>query len=129
CNITSNEGGLIAEEYLVMYTRDRTETVAAVWLGSTMNCCTCHSHKFDPFSQKDFYSMSAFFNNTTIGAMDGNIPNTPPIIFVPKIEDRPRWDLLSKELGGLRSKLDDRKKSASKDFDAWLAQAKAEQVA
>ncbi|MBI3823821.1 MAG: DUF1553 domain-containing protein [Planctomycetes bacterium] len=129
CNISSNEGGLIAEEYLVMYTRDRTETVAAVWLGATMNCCTCHSHKFDPFSQKDFYSMSAFFNNTTIGAMDGNIPNTPPTIFVPRTEDRPRWDVLSKEIAGIRGQLDERKKGAQKDFDAWLAQAKAEQVA
>jgi hypothetical protein len=129
CNITSNEGGLIPEEYLVMYTRDRTETVAAVWLGATMNCCTCHDHKFDPISTKDFYAMSAFFNNTTQGAMDGNISNTPPIIFVPRAEDRPRWDVLSKEIAGLRTKIDARKKAAQKDFDLWLAQAKAEQIA
>jgi hypothetical protein len=129
CNITSNEGGLIKEEYLVLYTRDRTETVAAVWLGATMNCCTCHDHKFDPISSKDFYSMSAFFNNTTQDAMDGNIPNTPPTIFVPRTEDRPRWDVLAKELAGLRGQIDERKKSAQKDFDTWLAQAKADQIA
>ncbi len=129
CNITSNEGGLIPEEYLVMYTRDRTETAAAVWLGATMNCCTCHSHKYDPFSQKDFYALSAFFNNTTQGAMDGNIPNTPPTIFVPRTEDRPRYDVLAKELGGLRAQLEDRKKAAEREFDTWIAQAKAEQVA
>jgi hypothetical protein len=129
CNITSNEGGLIRDEYFVLYTRDRTETVAAVWLGATLNCCTCHSHKFDPFSQKDFYSLSAFFNNTTQDAMDGNIPNTPPTIFVPRIEDRPRWDVLSKELAGLRSRSEERKKAAQTDFDAWLSQAKPEQVA
>jgi hypothetical protein len=129
CNITSNEGGLIPEEYLVMYTRDRTETVAAVWLGMTMNCCTCHDHKFDPISQKDFYAMSAFFNNTTQGAMDGNISNTPPVIFVPKLEDRPRWDALAKQLADLRTQTAERKKFAQKDFDAWVADAKAEQVA
>ncbi|MBI1831671.1 MAG: DUF1553 domain-containing protein, partial [Planctomycetes bacterium] len=78
---------------------------------------------------KDFYSMSAFFNNTTVGAMDGNIPNTPPVIFVPRTEDRPRWDVLAKEIAAMRAKLEERKKSASKDFDAWLAQAKADQVA
>ena len=77
--------------------------LAAVWLGATMNCCTCHDHKFDPISQKDFYAMSAFFNNTSQGAMDGNIPNTPPTIFVPRTEDRPRWDVLAKEIGGLRA--------------------------
>jgi hypothetical protein len=129
CNITSNEGGLIPEEYLVMYTRDRTETVAAVWLGMTLNCCTCHNHKFDPITAKDFYAMSAFFNNTTQGAMDGNIPNTPPIIFVPRKEDRPRWDVLAKESAGLRERIEARKKSAQKDFDAWLTQASADQVA
>ena len=129
CNITSNEGGLIPEEYLVMYTRDRTETVAAVWLGMTLNCCTCHDHKFDPISAKDFYAMSAFFNNTTQGAMDGNISNTPPIIFVPRTEDRPRWDVLAKDLAELRGKIDERKKSAANDFDTWVSQAKAEQIA
>ena len=83
CNITSNEGGLIPEEYLVLYTRDRTETASRVWLGLTANCAVCHDHKFDPISQKEFYEMSAFFNNTTQGAMDGNIKDTPPVILVP----------------------------------------------
>jgi hypothetical protein len=129
CNITSNEGGLIPEEYLVMYTRDRTETVAAVWLGLTMNCCTCHSHKFDPITQKDFYSMSAFFNNTTQGAMDGNISNTPPVIFVPRSEDRPRYDVLAKEIAALKAQIDARKQNARKDFDTWLSAAKSDQVA
>jgi hypothetical protein len=129
CNITTNEGGAISEEYLVMYTRDRTETVAAVWMGLTMNCCTCHDHKFDPVSMKDFYSMSAFFNNTTQAAMDGNVPNTPPIIFVPRTEDRPRWDVLAKEIASYREQIEARKKSVQKDFDTWLSQAKAEQVA
>ncbi len=129
CNITSNEGGLIPEEYLVLYARDRTETTAAVWLGMTMNCCTCHDHKFDPFSMKDFYSLSAFFNNTTQGAMDGNIPNTPPTIFVPRAEDRPRWDVLAKNIASLRAQIDERKKAAQNDFNTWLANAKADQVA
>ncbi len=54
CNITTNEGGAINEEYLVLYARDRTETVAQVWLGSTMGCCVCHDHKFDPFTHARF---------------------------------------------------------------------------
>ena len=91
CNITTNEGGAISEEYLVLYTRDRTETVSQVWLGLTAGCAVCHDHKFDPFSQKDFYRLAAFFNNTTQAAMDGNIKDTPPVLVVPRTEDRPRW--------------------------------------
>src|SRR5262249_13763511 len=45
CNVSTNEGGTIAEENLFHYTRDRTETVSQIWLGVPMNCCTCHDHK------------------------------------------------------------------------------------
>src|SRR4051795_14928 len=91
CNITTNEGGAISEEYLVLYTRDRTETVSQVFLGLTMGCAVCHDHKFDPITQKEFYELSAFFNNTTQNAMDGNVENTPPVVFVPPAADRERW--------------------------------------
>jgi hypothetical protein len=129
CNITSNEGGLIPEEYLVLYTRDRTETTARVWLGLTANCAVCHDHKFDPLSQKEFYSMSAFFNNTTQGAMDGNIPNTPPTVFVPRMEDRPRWDTLAKKLDEAGKQVEAHKKTAHADFDKWLAKGDAQALA
>ena len=68
CNMTTNEGGTIPEENLVGYTRDRTETVSQVWLGLTANCAVCHDHKFDPLSQREFYELAAFFNNSTQGA-------------------------------------------------------------
>jgi uncharacterized protein DUF1553/uncharacterized protein DUF1549/cytochrome c/concanavalin A-like lectin/glucanase superfamily protein len=129
CNITSNEGGLIPEEYLVLYTRDRTETTARVWLGMTFNCAVCHDHKFDPITQKDFYSLSAFFNNTTQGAMDGNIKNTPPVVLVPAPEDRPRWDALTKEVAETRKQADARKQAARADFDQWLASAAPDAMA
>ena len=129
CNITSNEGGLIPEEYLVLYTRDRTETAARVWLGLTANCAVCHDHKFDPLSQKEFYSLSAFFNNTTQAAMDGNIKDTPPIMLVPAAADRPRWDVVGKELADARKQADGRKAAARADFDKWLAGAAAGAVA
>ena len=129
CNITTSEGGAIAEEYLVLYTRDRTETVSQVWLGLTAGCAVCHDHKFDPLSQKEFYEMAAFFNNTTQAAMDGNIKDTPPVIIVPQPEDRPRWEALSKELAEARKQLDARKQEARPDYDAWLASAKADEFA
>ncbi len=120
CNITTNEGGAIAEEYLVLYNRDRTETTAQVWMGLTANCAVCHDHKFDPLTMRDFYSMAAFFNNTTQAAMDGNIPNTPPILVVPRNEDRPRWEQLSRQSEEIRDRLEARKKSARGEFDRWV---------
>src|SRR5260370_22582447 len=98
CNITTNEGGAISEEYLVLYTRDRIETTSQVWLGLTAGCAVCHDHKFDPLSQREFYSLAAFFNNTTQAAMDGNVKDTPPVLVVPKEEDRSRWEALVKEV-------------------------------
>ncbi|MFM8633269.1 MAG: DUF1553 domain-containing protein [Planctomycetia bacterium] len=120
CNMTTNEGGVIAEEYLVLYTRDRTETTSAVWLGLTTGCAVCHDHKFDPLSQKEFYELSAFFNNTTQAAMDGNIHDTPPILPVPRVEDRPRFAALEREIPATKTAAADRRKTARPEFDAWV---------
>ena len=121
CNITSNEGGLIPEEYLVLYARDRTETTAQTWLGLTAGCAVCHDHKYDPLTQKDFYSLSAFFNHTTQNAMDGNIKDTPPIIVLPKPEDDKRWQQIGDELPAAENAVAARKVSAGADFTNWLA--------
>ncbi|HLJ54954.1 MAG TPA: DUF1553 domain-containing protein, partial [Chthonomonadaceae bacterium] len=121
CNITSNEGGLIEEEYRVLYARDRTETTSQVFLGSTLGCAVCHDHKFDPFTQKDFYSMSAFFNHSTEPVMDGNVQNTPPVIVVPREEDRTRYAALGGEIAAAKQQVDSRKQQARADFDKWLA--------
>jgi len=120
CNITSNEGGLIPEEYLVLYARDRTETTSQTWLGLTAGCAVCHDHKYDPLSQKDFYSLTAFFNNTTQKAMDGNIKDTPPIIAVPLAQDQKRWDELASAVPTAEKAITVRKDSAGVDFTNWM---------
>ena len=120
CNMTTNEGGVIAEEYLVLYTRDRTETTAAVWMGLTAGCAVCHDHKFDPLSQKEFYELSAFFNNTTQAAMDGNVHDTPPILPVPRPEDRKRHEQIEREIPAAREAIATRRKTVRPEFEAWL---------
>ncbi len=129
CNITTNEGGAISEEYLVLYTRDRVETTSQVWMGLTAGCAVCHDHKFDPLTQREFYEMAAFFNNTTQNAMDGNIKDTPPIVMVPREEDQARWTELAKVIPAAKEQVDSRRREARSDFDAWLAQAKPDDVA
>ena len=58
-----NEGGSVPEEYRVRYVNDRVTTFGTAFLGLTLECCRCHDHKFDPLSQKDFYSLFAFFDD------------------------------------------------------------------
>ncbi len=128
CNITTNEGGAIDEEYQVLYTRDRTETVSQVFLGMTAGCAVCHDHKFDPLSQREFYELAAFFNNTTQAAMDGNIKDTPPTVFVPAEPDRTRWASLTAERDANRKDVETRKAAARGEFDKFLAAATPDSI-
>ena len=58
---TSHEGGVQPREYLAIYAADRIRNVSGVWMGATVGCAQCHDHKYDPYTARDFYSMSAFF--------------------------------------------------------------------
>ncbi len=123
CLATTGEGGAIAEEYDAIYAKDRVETVSAVWLGLTTGCAACHDHKFDPISTKEFYSLTAFFRNTPMSALDGNNAAHPPNVFVPLSEDRQRWDALAGEIPAAEKALAARATEARPEFDAWLAKA------
>ena len=59
----TEEGGVIDEEYRVAYVTDRTNTFGKALLGITLECAHCHDHKYDPFSQKDYYQVFSFFNS------------------------------------------------------------------
>ena len=125
CNATTSEGGSIDAEVQAMYAKDRVETTYAVWLGLTAQCSSCHDHKFDPLSQKEFYEFSAFFRNTPQPAMDGNIANTPPNIPVPPENVRARWNALQSEQSALAERAKDLKADAVKPFEAWVKAGKA----
>ena len=60
-NMVTREGGAQPKEYLAKYAADRVRTLGSAFLGSTLACCECHDHKFDPFSTKDFYSLESFW--------------------------------------------------------------------
>ena len=128
CNMTTNEGGIIDEEYRVLYTRDRVEATSLVWLGLTAGCAVCHSHKFDPLTQTEFYELAAFFNNTTQPVRDGNVKDTPPIISVPLREDRPRLEDLKALIAKSHEQIAARRKEAHPSYQDWLAQATPESL-
>lgn len=62
-HMTNGEGGRDPEESRIDYVIDRVSTTGTLWLGLTLGCCQCHSHKYDPITQRDFYSLTAFFNS------------------------------------------------------------------
>jgi len=59
--MTTREAGAQPGEYLARYSADRVRNFSSVWLGSTLGCATCHDHKYDPFTMRDFYSLAAVF--------------------------------------------------------------------
>lgn len=75
----NGEGGRIAEENRIDYVMDMAETTGTVWLGMTFNCCRCHDHKFDAITQKEYYGLFSFFNQTPVTGEGGN-PQTPPVL-------------------------------------------------
>lgn len=82
----TEEGGVIDEEYRVEYVLDKTNTISKGLLGITMECAQCHDHKYDPFSQKEYYQFYAFFNNSPEKGYEGDVsiskPAKTPILWV-----------------------------------------------
>ncbi|MCC6586090.1 MAG: DUF1553 domain-containing protein [Bryobacterales bacterium] len=107
----NGEGGSIAAEFAVEYVVDRVETTSTVWLGLTMGCTRCHNHKYDPFTQKDFYSLYAFFNNIPEKGKVFKYGNSPPLVPAPTREQERR-------LAEIEAKL----KAAAEAFDATTAE-------
>lgn len=106
CNLSTGEGGAIEEEYQAKYAFDRVETTSTVWLGLTMTCARCHTHKYDPIQHKEYYGLYAFFNNLNEPVMDGNKPNPDPFMKLPSDEQVKREEELKKWIAEATTKLD-----------------------
>ncbi|MBI2423365.1 MAG: DUF1553 domain-containing protein [Candidatus Hydrogenedentes bacterium] len=74
----TNEGGSIDEEFRIEYVSDRVHTFGTAFLGLTLECARCHDHKFDPVSQKNYYELSAFFNNIDESGLYSHFTNAVP---------------------------------------------------
>jgi mono/diheme cytochrome c family protein len=82
CQLSTSEGGEIEAEAAARNTADRVDTTAAVWLGLTTNCASCHDHKFDPISQREVYALGAFFKGLADRTWDGNVRVAGPIAII-----------------------------------------------
>jgi hypothetical protein len=101
-NTMSNfEGGTIPEEYRVAAVKDRISTTGEVWMGLTIGCAQCHSHKFDPISQTDYYRFFGVFNQSE----DANRRDDEPTMSFPTSEETAKKTALSEEIAGLEKQL------------------------
>ncbi len=82
-NPTTAEGGAIPAEFQAKNNFDRVETLGTVLMGMTMICARCHTHKYDPITQTEYYQLLAFFNSTAERSMDGNKYEYGPVVKAP----------------------------------------------
>ena len=94
----NGEGGIIPEEYAVEYVMDRVDTTSTVFLGVTLGCARCHNHKFDPFTQEDFYRMFAYFDRVPERGNAFKYGNSPPTISAPTPQQEARLQALETKL-------------------------------
>lgn len=120
-NMSTGEGGAIEAEYLAKYGFDRTETAGTTWLGLTLTCARCHSHKYDPVSQKEYYGLFAFFNNLDVPVMDGNRPDPDPVLRLPSAEATQRIEWLKSHLKTVQAAVAAPHPSMDRDESAWRA--------
>lgn len=83
----NSAGGADAEEFRSKAVKDRTAVTGAIWLGLTLNCAECHSHKYDPISHREYYRLYAFFNNSDDDQV-GDIPTLKPLERITRIHRR-----------------------------------------
>jgi hypothetical protein len=135
-NLMTREGGAQDKEYLAKSAADRVRAIGAAWLGLTTGCAECHDHKFDPFTQRDFYSLAAFFNDVRqwgIYTTYNNTPNKdlpgfhngspfPPEIFAPSRAMRERLGhAQGKSVQALAAAGD----APAESFGKWLGETKS----
>jgi hypothetical protein len=94
------------------------ETTGTVWLALTFNCCRCHDHKFDPLSQRDYYSLTAFFNQTPVDGGGGD-PQTPPVLRVPDPAAARQLAEVSQQSDEARRSLDTERTAAASRRESW----------
>jgi len=117
-HMINGEGGRIAAENRVDYVIDQTETMATIWLGVTMTCARCHDHKYDPFTQKDYYSLFAFFNNTPVDGGGGSGQTTPVLSFATPEQEKKIAEMKAKE-EAIRVERDQLEKTVRAAQDDW----------
>ena len=123
--ISSGEGGALIEELRVNNKRERAEAFGAAFLGLTTGCAVCHDHKFDPITRKDFYQLTAFFNNLTENPSNDDRQDWPPFIRVPKEDNRAAYEQILAKRTALQNQIAQRRARARELVASWLKDSKS----
>lgn len=122
----SAEGGVQDKEYLAKYIAERVRNVGGAWLGVTLGCCECHDHKFDPFTQRDFYSLEAFFADIEEQGLYSGANDTGvwgPQMQVPTPEQKTELDRLDERLRSIQSQLANETPEFIAERATWMSAA------
>ena len=117
----NGEGGIIPEEYAVEYVVDRVETTSTVFLGLTLGCARCHDHKYDPFSQKEFYQLFGYFNNIPERGKANKYGNSAPMIQAPTLAQQAKLAEIDRELNAAEKRYESLRAESAKAQRAWEA--------
>lgn len=129
-HVLTTEGGIIDEEYRVEYVADRVHTTATAFLGLSLQCARCHDHKYDPFTQTDYYRFAAFFDNVpdkVVGYSQGRMAE--PLLEVPSPEQIAERERLEARRAELAERLAQRAKDCAADQEAWEGTLTPERLA
>ncbi|HIM31803.1 MAG TPA: DUF1553 domain-containing protein [Planctomycetes bacterium] len=101
----NSEAGLVLNEFLLENAVDRIDTSATVWMGLTLGCARCHDHKYDPFSQREYYRLISYFDNIPESGRAVKFGNSEPWLITPTREQQQTWDQLTSDLNIARAAL------------------------
>lgn len=120
--LTNEEGGTDDEEFRVAAVKDRVDTTVQVWMGLTMGCAKCHSHKYDPISQSDYYRFFAYFNQTA------DSDRETPLLATPTSQQESREKDLVEQIAWLRKELKEAEEGLDDAFKKWTDETRSQQV-
>ena len=119
--VSSNEGGAIPEELRANIARERAEAYGATFMGLTVGCAVCHDHKYDPTTQKDFYALTAFFNNIDEKPFNGDRPVWTPMARIPRAQNQEAYNRVLAKRSELAAQLDALHAQQNTLVEKWLA--------
>ncbi len=116
--MTNEEGGTDDEEFRMAAVKDRVDTTFQVWMGLTAGCAKCHSHKFDPLSQVDYYSFLAFLNQTE----DSDRGDEAPVLETPSDDQAEDLAALQQEITDVQTRFNQETPELHEDRETWITE-------